>query len=63
MCHSPIVKTTGLSYCYSSEVKTLSGIYLYVERGDIHNDLDVYFLQPRERTLEQLFIDLTTVTS
>ena len=34
-----------------------------INRMLIHNDLDVYLLKPRERNLEQLFIDLTTAQS
>lgn len=36
---SPIIKTTGLSYRYSKDAKTLSGINLQVERGSIYGFL------------------------
>jgi lantibiotic transport system ATP-binding protein len=39
MSHAPIIKTTALSYHYPGAVKTLSGINLKVERGDIYGFL------------------------
>src|SRR6188768_656571 len=36
---SPIIKTTGLSYHYSKDVKTLSNIDLRVEKGSIYGFL------------------------
>src|SRR5829696_10501769 len=39
MDNSPIIKTTGLSYHYSKDVKTLSDINLQVERGSIYGFL------------------------
>lgn len=39
MDSSPIVKTTGLSYRYSKDAKTLSDINLQVERGSIYGFL------------------------
>ena len=39
MNNSPIIKTTGLSYRYSKDLKTLSDINLQVERGSIYGFL------------------------
>jgi ABC-2 type transport system ATP-binding protein len=39
MDNSPIIKTTGLSYQYSKDAKTLSDIHLQVERGSIYGFL------------------------
>ncbi len=39
MDNSSVIKTTGLSYQYSKDVKTLSGINLQVEQGSIYGFL------------------------
>ncbi|GAA4323146.1 ATP-binding cassette domain-containing protein [Flaviaesturariibacter amylovorans] len=39
MDQQPLIRTTGLSYRYSRDVQTLSGINLHVERGSIYGFL------------------------
>ena len=39
MSRSSIIKTTALSYGYAKDIKTLSGINMRVERGDIYGFL------------------------